>query len=575
MPIEILRPEVVGKIAAGEVVERPASVVKELVENALDAGARSIHVEIVAGGRDLVRVADDGHGIPREELPLAVQRHATSKIRQAEDLSRVTTLGFRGEALASIAAVSLLTLTSRTAESASAYLIRVRGGVAEGPVAASRAPGVTVAVEDLFFNLPARRKFLRSPASEAAQVANVLSQMALAHPEVAFHLTADGRKALSTPGSGNLLDAALAVLGRDVAQALLPVEATVEGDQHGRSSAAEISGYVADPRVSRSSRSGIWLFVNRRPIKSRTLSYAVEEGYRTLLQVDRHPVAVLNLQVPPWEVDVNVHPAKTEVRLLRERLIYGGLRDAVRAAVVQGSAWGREVSTLSTGSEPAADQAAGSFAASRLIDAPVASAPLDSLGGTVGGRRLPILRLMGQVAQTYIVAEGEHGLYLIDQHAAHERVLYDRLMAGLGKEGNTQLLLEPVPLDMSAAQWETAVDARSELESLGYLLEAFGERSLLVRGVPTELPQGRAVQALQETLQELSEEKPGPGRRERMVALLSCRGAVKAGQLLAMEEMRSLVEALEETDISQHCSHGRPTAILLSRSQLEREFGRR
>ena len=575
MPIEILPPEVVGKIAAGEVIERPASVVKELVENALDAGARSIHVEIVAGGRDLVRVADDGHGIPREELPLAVQRHATSKIRRAEDLSRVTTLGFRGEALASIAAVSSLTLTSRTAEGAAAHQIRVRGGVTEGPVAAARAPGVTVTVEDLFFNLPARRKFLRSPASETAQVANVLTQMAVAHPEVAFRLVADGRKALSTPGSGNLLDAALAVLGRDVARALLPVEATVEGDQQGRSLAARISGYVADPEVSRSTRSGIWLFVNRRPIKSRTLSHAVEEGYRTLLQVDRHPVAVLNLEVPPWEVDVNVHPTKTEVRLLRERLIYGGLRDAVRSTVVLGSVWGREVSTLSTGSGPAADQAAGQFAASRLIDAPVASAPLGGQGGTVGGRRLPILRLMGQVAQTYIVAEGEHGLYLIDQHAAHERVLYDRLMASLGREGNTQLLLEPVPLDMSPAQWGTAVDARGELESLGYLLETFGERSLLVRGVPTELPQGRAVQALQEALQELSEEKPGPGWRERVVTLLSCRGAVKAGQPLAMEEMRSLVEALEETDISQHCSHGRPTAILLSRSQLEREFGRR
>ncbi len=574
MAIRILDPEVIGKIAAGEVVERPASVVKELVENALDADAGAVHIEVLAGGCDLIRVADDGAGITREDLLVATQRHATSKIRAVEDLDSVSTLGFRGEALASIAAVSELSICSRPPDSPSAYLLRVSGGVAEGIAAAARAPGTTVTVERLFFNVPARRKFLHSPGSESTQVARLVSQLALAYPEVAFTLTTDDRRTLSTSGSGNPLDAALAVLGPEVAAALLPLETTLEFDRPVRGTAARITGLASSSRISRATRTGIWLFVNRRPVQSRALSYAVEEGYQTLLQVGRHPVAVVNLQVPPSDVDVNVHPAKTEVRLLRERLIYGGLRDAVRAAVTQGSGWGQETAVAASITEAGTggDDAA---VAPRLIDASTGSALSRDEGLLAGGKRLPILRLMGQVAQTYIVAEGEKGLYLIDQHAAHERVLLDRLAKSRDREGNTQLLLEPVPLELAPGQQEMVAEMGTSLESLGYRLEPFGDGSVLVRGVPTELPPGEAVRALAESLQELAEEKPALDHRERLVVALSCRSAVKAGQILAPEEMRALVEALEESDITQHCSHGRPTAILLSHSQLEREFGRR
>lgn len=572
MSIQVLHAEVVAKIAAGEVVEGPASVVKELVENSLDAAARSIQVEIVGGGCDLIRVADDGCGMGREDLLLAVQRHATSKIRSAEDLAAVATLGFRGEALASIAAVSELTVVSRQDESASASQLRVEGGTHLQLSTQSRARGSTVTVERLFFNTPARRKFLRSSMSEGSKVARMMSRLALAYPEVSFELLSDGRRSLVTAGTGDLLDAVIGVLGREVALALLAVEATVGTDRSSGAPAARVSGYVADPRVNRSTRTAIWLCVNRRPVTSRSLSHAVEAAYQTLMPAGRYPVAVLHLEVPPSEVDVNVHPSKTEVRLLRERIIYGGMRDAVRSVLAAGSTWGREIGTPAM-VQPEGHQV-GQQSGLRLVDVPMASSMMDCGPVPAGGRRLPILRLMGQVAQTYIVAEGEQGLYLVDQHAAHERVLYNRLMARAGREGNTQLLLEPVCLELSAGQWELTADASAALRTLGYVLEPFGERSLLIRGVPGELPPSRAVQALQETLGSLSSEGPEADWREQMAISLSCRGAVKAGQSLAVDEMRSLLEALEETDITQQCSHGRPTAILLSHSRLDREFGR-
>ncbi len=574
MSIRVLSPEVVEKIAAGEVVERPASVVKELVENSLDAGARSVHVEIIAGGCDLVRVADDGHGMTRDDLLLAVQRHATSKIASVEDLSAISTLGFRGEALASIAAVSSVTILSRQVGSPTAHLLKVEGGIQKEVAVASRATGTTITVERLFFNVPARRKFLRSAGSEAAQVAQLVSQFAVAYPEVSFELVVDGRRSLSTPGRGDPIDAALAVFGREVAAALLPLNVVVQMEHPSRGSAATIGGHIADPRVSRSNRSAIWLFVNRRAVRSRSLSYAVEDAYQTLLPAGRHPIAIIDLRVPPTEVDVNVHPSKSEVKLLRERLIYGGLRDAIREILSQGPAWAREMSLPDRGTA-AMVPIDGQREIPRLIDASPQQGPAVPADTSTAGRRLPILRLMGQVAQTYIVAEGEQGLYLIDQHAAHERVLYHRLMRALNREENAQMLLEPIPLELAPAQMELALAARSELESIGFRLEPFGDGAVLVRGIPSELPAADAVRVLGESLEDLSSERPDGDWRERIAVALSCRGAVKAGQTLAIEEMRSLLEALEETEITQQCSHGRPTAILLSHQQLEREFGRR
>ena len=572
MAIVQLDPEVVAKIAAGEVIERPVSVVKELVENALDAGAKRVRVELVAGGCDLIRVADDGCGIAEEELVPAVQRHATSKIASLDDLGRIATLGFRGEALASIAAVSEMAITSAV-ENGAAHTIRLLGGEVKSITPASRSRGTTVVVERIFFNLPARRKYLRSAASESSQSAQLLSHLAMAYPDVSFELLVDGRRTLFTPGSGDPMEAAVAVLGREVSAALMPVDATVQARSPGEGVAARVTGYVARPPVSRPTRSGIWLTVNRRPVRSRALVSAVEGGFEGLLMVGRHPIAVLDLQVPPWEVDVNVHPTKSEVRLLRERLIYGGMRDAVRAVVASDERWAQEVAGLGRvehGSDPVDEPRL------QLGDAEVGSHALARTADVVGsGRRIPILRLIGQVAQSYIVAEGEAGLYLIDQHAAHERVLLERLRRAMGREEQVQLLLEPAVVDLTAGQLELARAALGALEELGFRLEPFGESSILVRGVPAQLPQGMAVKALREAIEELVEERGILDWRERVAVALSCRSAVKAGQVLSHEEMRALVESLEEADITQHCSHGRPTAVLLSHTQLEREFGRR
>lgn len=573
MTIRLLQPDVVAKIAAGEVIERPSSVVKELVENSIDAGASAIQVELVAGGCDLIRVSDDGGGIEREELAVAVQRHATSKITGIEDLARVRSLGFRGEALASVAAVSEFAIVTRPA-SGPAHGLRVVGGVAQEVEAASRAPGTSVTVERLFFNLPARRKFLRSSASESGQVAHLLSQFGIAYPEIAFELVSDGRRVLSTPGSGDFLDAAVAVLGRTVASALVPVDAVVDSDLGVPGATAVVRGHAAEPEVTRATRSGIWLFVNRRPVRSRALTHAVEEGYRTLLLAGRFPVALLNLDVPPTDVDVNVHPAKAEVKLLKERTIYAGVRDAVRAALTSADRWGKEISGLvsSPGNAPGSSP---ELPPDRLLDAPLAPPSHPGAGAPLTSKRLPILRLMGQVAQTYIVAEGEQGLYLIDQHAAHERILLNRFLGSSREKPGTQLLLDPVALELTPAQATAAASALGALESVGYQLESFGDSSLLVRGVPADLAGNRSVEILLESLDELSQEAQVKDWRERIAISLSCRGAIKSGQVLSGEEMRSLVEALEETDISQHCSHGRPTAIVLSRTQLDREFGRR
>lgn len=572
MTIRILPLEVVEKIAAGEVVERPASVVKELVENSLDASARSIYVEIAGGGCDLIRVADDGGGMGPDDLLLAVQHHATSKIISASDLTAISTLGFRGEALSSICAVSHLTLVSRLTCSDAAFSLRVEGGVMGKAIATSRAPGTTVIVEDLFYNVPARRKFLRSAISETTQVVNVMNHLALAYPEVRFELVIDGRQVLVTPGRGDPAEAVLSVLGQEVAAALLPLSTEIVLDRTSRTIAAAINGFLVDPKVNRSNRSTLLLFVNRRAVKSRSLSYAVEEAYQTLLPVGRHPIAIIDIQVPSEEVDVNVHPAKNEVKLLRERHIYGGLRDAVREVLTQSSSWAKQIETISN---PApTDFREDSPTAHLLIDAPLgqgAGAP----ELTAAGRRLPILRLMGQVAQSYIVAEGEKGLYLIDQHAAHERVLYHRLKKAMESDANTQFLLEPVVLELEPGQWEVTQAAKEAMEALGFLIETFGEGTILVRSIPGELPPSEAIRVLKEALEDLSNEGIQEDWKERMVIALSCRGAIRAGQPLQPEEMRSLLESLEEAEITQQCSHGRPTAILLSHQQMEKEFGRR
>lgn len=546
--IRLLPPQVADAIAAGEVIERPAAVVKELVENSLDAGSRRITIEVRGAGRTLIRVSDDGNGIEPEDLPLAFQRHATSKLASLEDLKAIGTLGFRGEALASIAAVSDLECRSRGAR------LRLRGGRPLESGAAPPVPGTVVEVRDLFASTPARLRFLKSEATESAACLKVVQAYALLYPEVRFELTLEGRTALRTPGSGDRRSAAAAVFGTVLAPQLLEVEA--EG----------VRGLVSPPQISRAGREAVLLGVNRRPIASRALAYAVEECYLGRLERDRHPVALLDLEVAPTEVDVNVHPTKREVRFQNERVVFGRVQRAVRAAL--------------SGSPPYRLAGPAALEGPRLgtpwlREAPrvVYSAPAPALPPPAGPALGP-MRPLGQVLEGYLVAESADGVVLVDQHAAHERVLYNRFRARLaGAEAASQRLLLPETVELDPAQVAAATDHAPRLAALGFQLERFGPNAVRVRAAPAETPLGRIPDALRELLSVLAESR-SPAALERAAASLACHSAVRFGDRLEPAEQRRLLEELELAEESVTCPHGRPTRLVIDRQELKRHFRR-
>lgn len=546
--IQILDPHLAAKIAAGEVIERPASVVKELVENSLDAGARHVRIELEGGGADRILVGDDGHGILEDEVELAFRRHATSKLRSEDDLNALMTLGFRGEALPSIAAVADIICSTRATSEPVGVELRVEAG-AISRSAIARQPGTTLIVDGLFARFPARRKFLRARSAEAAACVQTIAQLALGFPEVQFTVFVDGREALLTPGDDDLRSACVAVLGGDAAEHLLDVPHTAIDGETGQP-VVEVVGVCADGSYNRTGRSGVVVLVNRRPVQNRTLSYAVVEAYGSLVPVGRQPVAVMHVQVPPSEVDFNVHPSKLEIKLLRERAVYAAIQRALRAALASAE-W------------------------------PIATWNDEASAGMEFADSLRELRVLGQAGKTYLIAEGEAGVYLVDQHAAHERVLLEDFRAGLDGRGEQQLLLEPLVLDVPPAAVALAEQARAELAALGFTMEPFGPRQVLVRGVPGVLVDRQPQRILQETLTALAGNTHGlvieqhASWAERLAIVLACRSAVRAGDTLALPEMEALLRRLGEAAICRTCAHGRPTAILLSHAQLEREFGRR
>jgi DNA mismatch repair protein MutL len=540
--IRRLPPAVAARIAAGEVVERPASVVKELVENAIDAGASRITIDIEGGGLTLIRVADDGHGIAPDDLPVAFERHATSKLTTDDDLDRIATLGFRGEALPSIAAVADVDCLTRTADEPHAWLLTVRGGT-PGPIEpATRTPGTTMTVQGLFGELPARRKFLRGRSGENGHVVNLVANLALGSPGIAFCLRLDGRRSLETPGDGDLAAAMAAVHGRGIAEYLAPIEMDPADSDW-----MEVGGCLGWGEATLPTRAGLTLLVNGRWVQSRTLSYAVDEAYRTLIQVGRYPIAVLDLRVPPGDVDVNVHPRKSEVRLLHERAAFAAVQRAVRR-------------TLSRFSGPPATSLLGPD--DRI------STEGETESWTTG------LRVLGQAGSTYIIAEGRAGIYLVDQHAAHERVLFEQLHEAWDGRQERQVLLEPAILDLPPRIAALARDHLDALDAAGFEVEPFGEGALLTRAVPAALAERDALGVLTRALGALADEAPPTDWRERLAILFACHSASRAGDTLTFQEMSALLDQLGETELCQACSHGRPTAILLSHHQLAREFGR-
>jgi DNA mismatch repair protein MutL len=570
MPIKVLDKETINLIAAGEVVERPASAVKELVENALDAGATQIDVEIRGGGIQLIRVTDNGTGIPAGEVELAFERHATGKIKNPQDLQSIGTLGFRGEALPSVAAVADIEILTCAQGEKSGTFLALEGGVITLKKSLARTRGTTITARNLFKSVPARLKFLKTIPTETSHVANVVSQYALAYPEVSFSLASDGRENLRTSGQGRLLDVIIDVYGVETAGKMLPVAGGEQGWQGGQpQTEIRVAGMVGVPELGRAGRGYLSFFVNRRWVNSRILSYAVEEAYSGLLMTGKHPMAVIDITLPPAEVDVNIHPAKSEVKFRGESDIFRAVQKAVRQALTQQMPVPQieEVAApykaLSSRSQQFWPPTERPEKPSTLQD----TAPKLTLS-------LPVLRVVGQIMNSYIVAEGPDGLYLIDQHAAHERIRYDRVLRQ--RETSTpevQGLLAPASLEVTPRQDAVMKICLSELAGFGFTIEAFGDRTYLVRAVPAILTGDNWADMLRELLDALSGEERSRWE-EKMAASIACHGAVKSGQALSEEEIRSLVRQLEQTANPHTCPHGRPTVIRLSSAQLGKEFGR-
>ncbi|MDF1514851.1 MAG: DNA mismatch repair endonuclease MutL [Anaerolineae bacterium] len=595
MPIKILPENVASRIAAGEVVERPASVVKELVENSLDAQASRIAIETIDGGNTLISIRDNGTGIPADEVALAFRRYATSKLETAADLDAIETLGFRGEALSSIASVSKTTCTTRFHRSEIGVRIRLEGGniISTSPV--GRPPGTEIIIEDLFYNVPARRKFLHTERTERSHIDAFITRYAIAYPYVAFTLTHNGREYLNTTGSGNAREALLQVYGDDLGSALLEIPERSSADL-----AITVRGFVGPSNVHRANRGYITLFINGRWIQNLRLNYAIIQAYRTLLPVKRFPVAFMMLDITPEDVDVNVHPTKSEVRFRDGDSVFRMVQRTVRETIIEQAP--EAVQWHPTPSLPAGQHTgqpseaihmrlSGLRPSSPLDNTPVNTQQSDSVSSRASpsidvgvdvnrrenSRQLPPLRVIGQISTMFIVAEGPDGLYLIDQHAAHERVLYERMLADwMTGTLPSQPLLEPQAVVLPAEEAGIIESVLPVMEKLGMDVEPFGPRTFLVRAVPailTHIVPG-------DLLVDIAAEQPDQpstiqvNREEMLIRLICKRAAIKAGQMLSHEEMARLVMDLESAENPRTCPHGRPTIVQISTEDLAHQFRR-
>jgi len=604
MTIRRLPPTLVNRIAAGEVVERPASAVKELVENAIDAGARRIDIALRDGGRSLIVVTDDGAGMTPDELDLAVERHATSKLPD-EDLMNIATLGFRGEALPSIASVSRFTLTSRPHNADSAFALVVEGGRKGKPIPAPHPPGTRVEVRDLFYATPARLKFLKEPRTETTHVSDTIKRLAMAFPGVAFGLNDDGRQVLNYPAAtGDLLNSDLAaarlerlamVMGRDFADNALPIEAVREGHR--------LTGHIGLPTLNRGNAQLQYLFVDGRPVRDRLLGGAVRAAYQDFLARDRHPLVALFLEAPPGLVDVNVHPAKAEVRFRDAALVRGLIVGALRHALAEaGHRASTSVSNAALGAMrpvgglPLHRPNNGDYYSPGLRDGAAAyNAPLDSTlpGDPLAGpsarpmpedtapndARFPLGAARAQVHETYILAQTGDGIVIVDQHAAHERLVYERMKAALADSGvKRQILLLPEVVELGEDAAVRLVPRLGELAELGLVAEAFGPGAIVVREVPAllgELDIGGLVRDLADDLAEFDQHLSLKEKLEDVCSTMACHGSVRAGRRLTSDEMNALLRQMEVTPHSGQCNHGRPTYVELKLADIERLFGRR
>jgi DNA mismatch repair protein MutL len=644
--IKVLPDNLANQIAAGEVVERPASVIKELVENAIDAGGSRIQIDIELGGRRLMQVSDDGEGMVRDDAVLAFERHATSKIKTLEDLARIGTLGFRGEALASIASVAKVELTTKTAEDQIATRVVIEGGRLVDVKDAARDTGTTIAVRDLFFNTPARRKFMRSEATENYHLTSIATHYALAHPEIAFTMTNNGRDVLRVAPAKDLRERAFQIFGSGILESLLPVNG-------GREYVAKVTGFVSAPRERRTTRDGQYFFVNNRFVRDKTIAGGLLEGYRSVLPHGVYPVAFLFLDLPLEEIDVNVHPAKTEIRFRRGEAVKDVIAEAVRTTLARAGITGDALPEQPASEEQvpdieqhheipvalAATQTSIDFGASppppawteppapaptetvpiRAVEEPDFSAettlvdfgriedepevadirssnpthegfaqyaelpPIDSaakLAKTLEVSQLSSskIRPLGQMHDSFIVAVDDEGLLLIDQHVAHERILFDKYRKSeTDRPIESQNLLLPETIDLSPAQSEAFQLIENELETLGFNVMKLSGRTIAIKSIPTDLPGSEARNLFAEILDTIEMEKKGAPKsilRDDIAASLACKAAVKINMKLTPEKIHWMIDRLLLTSSPTTCPHGRPVILRLSMKDIERGFHR-
>lgn len=596
MPIRLLSSEVSSQIAAGEVVERPASVVKELIENSLDAGAATISISIADAGRTLVEVADDGNGIPAGELELAASRHATSKLTLSDDLFHIRTLGFRGEALASIGSVSHMTITSRVESAKEGARLRVNGGISEKVEKVGAPVGTVVRVENLFYNVPARLKFLKTDVTERRAIDSLVTRYALAYPNVRFKVMDGKQVTLQTAGDGDRRSILASLYGVEVAKQMLEVMASEDPSMGSGQGGLSLSGFISPVSLTRSNRREITFFINGRWVQEVSLNSALLQAYHTLLMVGRYPLTALFLDMAPEDVDVNVHPTKAEVRFRAQDKVFSFVQRSVRKALlaytpvpsVSPQLWGSrsipsEPRTVGIDWSIAHDEELTMDDGPSTIETSSQSVESERPSSAVNGQSsfsagVPLLRLIGQIGATYLVAEGPDGLYLIDQHAAHERVLFEKLMAQHeNKSIPSQALLAPEIVTLPLGSAKLVTEQLPFLNHFGFEVEEFGTNTFQVRAMPMLFAGGSPAMALKALVEDFEEdESPLQAEVEARLAARVCkRLAVKAGQALTPEEQRSLLNDLEACQSPRTCPHGRPTMIHLSVDALERQFGRR
>ena len=577
MKIRVLSEEVASRIAAGEVVERPASVVKELIENSLDARATEISVWVEKSGTALIRVSDNGEGIAAEDLALAVERHSTSKLQNEDDLLRIATLGFRGEALPSIGSVSKMEIISRQRSSDSGYRLRVQGGKKDEPSITASSPGTTVEIREIFFNVPARKKFLKAPATELSHICDVINRMALASPRVHFRLYHDGRNVADYVAVADAKDRLSQVLGRDIAKELISF-ASEQG-------ALAIHGYLSAAPTSFPNSRQVITFVNRRYVRDKVLTHAALQGYETLLMRGQYPAVVLFLNVPYQDVDVNVHPAKYEVRFRRQSEVHEAVVGAIRQAL--------KVEAKEPGLRPSFPQApwvGGAREASLPYGSSVNSARQASPFPFEYAQSIPLqtecrgegffssMNILGQILGCYLVCSSSRGLFIIDQHAAHERVAFEKLCSQMASgEVQKQSLLIPQTVELSAGEFMLVEKMLPTLDRLGFLVEPFGASAYAITAVPALLPEGDCRPVVRQMVAELAEVENSEKLRQHLeerLATIACHSVIRANRQLEMNEMRALLQDLDHVDFATQCPHGRPVLIELSRDELERMFKR-